>query len=404
MFNRLEGFWHGRVFIIAQGAQLARFINEALQDRVVFLSTQKSERCLRAQVSLEDFRRLRRAARATHTRIRIVAKYGWPFLAVRWRRRKGLIVGVLVICLVIAGLSQMVLSVKVTGNKAIPREEILASAEKLGLKTWVWRRGLDLNRIAKTIQEEFPNAAWVGLENRGTEIEIKVVEKVPPQVPTARGDLVASKPGIIQELIVIQGTPLVHEGETVRTGQVLIQAPADLTNPSAKPKTNTPSRPKPNQLIEVPAAKGFARGRVWYSAEAKVPLVEDKVEESGRLASGWGIKFGHRVIMLTTPESPYPEAAKEVKIYSLPSWRNWRFPVEVINVNFRELRQVHIERTSAEARQEAEALARAEIQGKITPGARIMEETVRVLSSTGGVERIRVEVETYEDLAVYPNP
>ncbi|MDA8226668.1 MAG: sporulation protein YqfD [Desulfitobacterium hafniense] len=408
MFSKMEAFLNGRVYLLARGNQLPRFLNEGIKDGIEFFRTQKSELGLRAQVRLTDFIKLRRAARETHTKVKITAKYGWPFIAARWWRRKGLLIGIGIIVITISLLSQYILTVSVIGNKRIPQEQIIQSAEKLGLKTWVLHRNVDLNKIAKTLTEEFPNAAWIGIERKGTSVNIKVVEKTPPKVPNEYGNLVASKSGLVKEIMVIQGSPLIHEGETVKAGQVLIQAPSQAiaANPAGKanpsPSLGSNQQASGNTLSQKPVAKGFVRGRVWSSAEAKVSLVEDKVVESGRFAKGWGIKFGNRVIMVTTPDSPYPQSSKEVEVQSLPAWRNWRFPVELITVRYKELENVHIERTQAQARQLAEKMAREEVQSKVAPGVSMIEETVRVLPNTPNVERVRVEIETYEDLAVYP--
>ncbi|MDQ7092290.1 sporulation protein YqfD [Desulfosporosinus sp. PR] len=406
MFDRLRAFWQGRVFFLARGDQLPRFLNCVLQEGVVLYHTQKSERGMRARLKLDDFRRLRRAARLTHTRVHIIAKYGWPFVAARWWRRKGLIAGVIVIAAGLTFLSQLVLLISVSGNRNIQSVEILEKAEKLGLRTWTYSKGLDLNQIAKTLQEELPDAAWIGLERNGTEIIIKVSEKRRPSIPKEAGNLVASHAGLVKEIMVIQGIPQVHEGEIVRAGQVLIAKtpnPVPPTKPNAVgQKTNPVKSSVPTPPTS--AAKGFVRGRVWYSAEQQISLVEDKLEESGRVADGWGIKFGSRVIMVTMQNSPFAQADQEVLSHSFQPWRNWRFPVEVIQIKYKELHKVHIQRSIAEARQLAEESARADVMKKISPGAQIVEETVKVLPGNSGAERVRVEVETYEDLAVYANP
>ncbi|HWQ40664.1 MAG TPA: sporulation protein YqfD [Desulfosporosinus sp.] len=386
MFEWLRTFWYGRILFLARGEQLARFLNQVSKDGVILYHTQKSERGMRAQIKLADFRRLKHAARLTHTKIHIVAKYGWPFVAARWWRRKGLLTGIVVIATVLIVLSQLVLSISVSGNRNLMSSDVLARAEKLGLKTWVYSKNLDLNEIAKALQEQLPDAAWIGVERNGTDVLIKISEKIRPIIPKEAGNLVASHAGIVKEIMVIEGTPQVHEGETVRAGQVLITANNSKLNP------------------QVSVARGFVRGRVWYSAEAKVPMAENKIEESGRDATGWGIKFGSRVIMVTTPDSPFVQARKEVMSHSMLPWRNWRFPVECIRVNYKELRTVHLEHSLAEARQLAEQAARTEVQKKITPGVSIVEETVKVLSNNSEAVRVRVEVETYEDLAVYANP
>ncbi|MDP4127597.1 MAG: sporulation protein YqfD, partial [Bacillota bacterium] len=268
--------------------------------------------------------------------------------------------------------------------------------EKLGLKTWAYSKRLDLNQIAKALQEQLPDAAWIGIERNGTSIKIKISEKIRPSIPKEAGNLVANHAGLVKEIMVIQGTPQVHEGEIVRAGQVLI---TQVANPSLQGKSNTS-----NSIPQVSTARGFVRGRVWYSSEKQIPLVEDKVEESGKVATGWGIKFGSSVIMVTTQDSPYERANKEVTSPFSLSWRNWSFPVEVIKVSYKELHDVHQERSIDEARHLAEQAARTEVQGKITPMVPIVAESVKVLPSNSGAERVRVEVETYEDLAVYANP
>lgn len=407
MFEWLRVFWQGRVFFLARGEQLPRFLNQVLKDGVVLYHTQKSERGMRAQIKLADFRRLRRAARLTHTRVHIMAKYGWPFVAIRWWRRKGLLLGIAMIAIVLMVLSQLVLSISVSGNRNIISTDVLERAEKLGLKTWAYSKGLDLNQIAKELQEQLPDAAWIGIERNGTNIRVRISEKIRPSIPKEAGNLVARHAGLVKEIMVIQGTPQVHEGEIVRAGQVLISQDSTL-NPSGT--TTAPNSDQGNgssnsiPKASTSTARGFVRGRVWYSSEKQIPLAEDKVEESGRVAVGWGIKFGPRVIMITTEESPFNQVDKEVTSPFFHSWRNWGFPVEVIKITYKELHNVHIERSSNEARQLAEQAARTDVESKITPKVPIVSENVKVLPSSSGAERVRVEAETYEDLAVYANP
>lgn len=377
MIERLRAFWRGRVTFRGWGEHLASFLNEAARDGIVFFHTQRSDKGLKAQVRMEDFRRLKRSARNSHTRIRITAKYGRPFLVARLLRRKGLMAGMAMMIAVLAVLSQMILFISVSGNQQIRSQTILEQAAQLGLKTWIWQRNVNLNQIAEVLTQQVQDAAWIGIKREGTHVNIQVVEKVKAQVSVEAGNLVATKTGVVQDILVIQGNARIHEGELVRAGQVLIAKDSDK------------------------AAKGFVRGRAWYSSEAVVPLAEDVMEESGQVAKGWGIKFGSRVIMVTTQQSPFPQAWQEVRSYSLPSWRNWQIPVELINVEYHEILAVHKERSVEEARRLAEEQAKAEVMAQLTPEAAIAGETVKVLPGMPGTERVRVEAETYEELAAY---
>ena len=406
MFERLRAFWQGRVFFLARGNQLASFLNYILKEGVIVYNTQKSERGMRAKIKLADFHRLRRAAHQTHTRIHIMAKYGWPFIAARWWRRKGLLTGIAMIALALTVLSQLVLSISVVDNHNVVTSEVLERAEKLGLKPWAYSKDLDLNQIAKTLQEQLPDAAWIGVKRNGTDVVIKISEKTRPSIPEEAGNLVARHAGIVKEIMVIQGISQIHEGETVRAGQVLITQALKLSDPGTTavpdPKVNNSKSTKPTPPASM--ARGFVRARVWYSSEKQIPLVEDKVVESGKFATGWGIKFGPRVIMVTMQESPYEQDNREITSHSLKPWRNWSFPVEVIRVKYNELHKVHFERSIVEARQLAEEIARTDVQKKMTPGVSVVVENVKVIPNNSGAELVRVEVETYEDLAVYANP
>ncbi|KLU59621.1 putative stage IV sporulation protein YqfD [Peptococcaceae bacterium CEB3] len=393
MFARLTAFWQGRVHFAVRCGNPAVFINATLQDRITLFHMQKAKYGLRAQVALEDFPRLRQAARTARAQVKITARYGWPFIAARWRRRKGLLVGLVLIAAVLSILSQLVLFISVSGNQKISSTELLQKAQALGLKAWVWNKSLNLDRIATGLEDSFPDLAWVGIDRNGTHVQINIAEKIRPKAPAEEGNLVAARTGVVEQVIVIQGVAQVHEGETVRAGQVLIAKapPASPLTPQAKAGTAPPQA----------RAKGFVRGRVWYSAEATVSLTEDKTVATGRVSTGWGIKIGPRVIMVTTPESPYPSAKKDVIARPLVAWRNWRFPVEVIRVRYEELRQVHLTHSPEEARRLAEERARAEVQSKIARGATPLAEKVLVLPGPDTTVRVRVEEETFEDLAVY---
>jgi similar to stage IV sporulation protein len=398
MFAKIFRYYQGRVYLKVTGEHIADFINLARKDRIVFYNGRSLPESFTAEVSIRDFRTLRQTAKKTGVKLEIRTKYGFPFVALRWRRRKGLIIGIFCIFAALVVLSQFVLSVSVEGNNRIPASQIIAAAHKIGLNTWALKKGLDLDEMSKQLQEKIPDLVWVTMEERGTNIRIRVVEKTLPQKVVFKGDLIAAKTGFVDDVIVIQGIPVVKEGDTIKKGQVLIKATGGMTEYSFDVTGKASAK---QNAVDAPAAKGFVRGRVWYSSEKKVPLQEDITEKTGRSANGWGIKIQDRVIMITNQTSPYGEAIKETKSYALPVWRNWRFPVEIIKIQYEETQKVHVERTVSAAKELAENLAREELKGKIPPEAKILQDKVRILPSEKGVESIRLEMETFEELATY---
>jgi similar to stage IV sporulation protein len=398
MFSKIFRYCRGRVYIKAQGEKLSAFINEAIRDGIVFYHAKRTPDSFIAEISIDDFSRLRRAAKTADIKLNIRAKYGFPFVAYRWRKRKGLIAGLFIVFAALTILSQFVLSVSVEGNSRVPADTIISEAEKLGVKKWVLKRQLNLEELSVQLQENIPDLVWVTMEERGTNIRIRLVEKTLPPKVVYQGDLIAAKSGLVEEVIVIQGQPVVKEGQMVNAGQTLIKAEGGMVEYRYDAGGKDAFQ---KDLVNAPAAKGFVRGRVWYSADIEVPLEEDIVEKTGNYATGWGIKIGNRAIMITNQHTPYADSTEVTYSYVLPAWRNWSFPVEIIKKYYEEQQTVHVKRTVAEARELAESRARAELQKEIPDHAKILQNRVRILSSVIGVEHVRVEIETYEELAVY---
>lgn len=398
MLGNIIRYYKGRVSIQAKGGDLEKFINKAIHDGIVFFNGRKLKDAFTGEVNARDFRRLRKAAKDAHIKLTIRGKFGFPFVQLRWQKRKGLILGLFIIFSGLVALSQFVLSVSVEGNNKVKTEKIVAEAEKLGVKPWNLKNNIDFALVTKQLQEKIPDLIWVTMEERGTNIRIRVVEKTLPEKVVYKGDLIAGKTGFVDAVILIQGQALVHEGQTVKKGQVLIKAAGGMTEYVFDVTGKAVAR---QTKVDAPAAKGFVRGRVWYSAQKEIGMKEDRTEKTGRIANGWGIKIKDRVIMITNQESPYSASTQESQTYALPAWRNWRFPVEIIKTSYEETQIVHVERSLPEARKLAEKLAREELNDTIPKDAKVLREKIRILTSEKGVEYLRFECETFEELAVY---
>ncbi|MCL1791400.1 MAG: sporulation protein YqfD [Peptococcaceae bacterium] len=400
MYKRVKHYGRGFVRIEATGDNLEVFLNEALETGVVFFNTRREDKVLYAGVRLKDYAKAHEAARLAEVDVRVLRESGLPFVVLRWGRRRGLLVGIVLILATVLVLSQFVLSVSVEGNVSLTTQKIVSEADKLGIRPWVYRGAMDIKNLEKQLAEALPECTWISVEERGTDILIRVVEKAfPPQV-VFQGNLVAERAGIVEELMVIQGLPMVKEGDTVREGQVLIEAdvPAkvELVNP-AEPNHSSSEI----TLSTMPVAKGFVRGRTWYSAEVTLPLQEYTIAPTGLHKNGWGIKAGERVIMITHPQSPYEECFMERTLYRVLSWRNWRVPVEIIKLNYQETRVESVSRTVDQAMALAEEQAQSALAGLIPQDAQVLGRDSVVLFADDGYVRIRVQAEVFENLAVY---
>lgn len=360
------------------------------------------------KVRLRGVQPLRHVARMSRCRFRIVERHGLPFWTSRMRQRRAMTAGALLFVLALYVLSSFVWFIEVTGNQRVTDEVVEQVARRAGLKLGVPRWTVDVATLEEAILEQVPGLSWVGVYVDGTRVYIKVVEKkLPPPDQTGRPvDVVAVKDGLIKEILVLSGHPLVQEGDTVSAGQVLISAaiPAPETSEQEKEAgedDETGLEPAEEQPVRYVHARGIVRARVWYESVGEQELVERGTRPTGREITRFGIKIGTKEIILVGPrELPFQHYRVYVEGQGVPGWRNLSVPVELLTVKYLEEKPYSRRYTRQEARRMAGRMALEGIRGQLPPEAKIVDQRLEEMEppETGGPVRVRAVVETLEDI------
>ena len=95
------------------------------------------------RVSRRDLRALRRSAEKLECELVVLRREGAPYALRRLRRRQVLAAGIGLWGLWLVLGSLLIWDIRVTGNDAVPREEILRALEKNGVRRGAW--GLSVN-------------------------------------------------------------------------------------------------------------------------------------------------------------------------------------------------------------------------------------------------------------------
>ncbi len=376
----------GYVTITLPEECLEKFINLAVSRGILLwditgIGTGRVE----MKVRLSGVQALRHVARMTGCRFKITERHGLPFFLGRIKRRRAMAAGALLFVAALYVLSSFIWFIEVTGNRRVSDQVVEQVARQAGLKQGAARWSLDISALEETILNQVPGLSWVGVQVEGTRVYIKVVEKkYPPVDETARPvDLVAAKNGLITEMLVFSGYPLVNEGNIVTRGQVLISA-------AQKDK---------DSYIR---ARGIVKAKVRYEAMATVQLVEKGAEVTGRETTRFGIKIGGKEIILIGPrEIPFAHYARYVESKRLPEWRNINLPVELLTVKYNEEKPYINSYTEEEARRLACRKALDSIRRQISGNVAVMDEKLEELAAPGsGAVRMKAIVETLEDIGM----
>lgn len=397
MTYKIANYLSGTVRVRIQGTMPEKFINLCLAQHIFLWGISKRNDEMFAFMRLSDFFRIRPLARKSRARVRVVSRYGWPFIVDRLRRRKMLVVGALLYLFLLNFLVSFIWFVDITGLKILSSDRIKAIVDGNGLRPGVPKEKVDVKALENTILFGLPEVAWVGVHIAGTRVLIEVVEKTMPRTEDkAPAHVIAAKDGVITEIIAVAGQPAVKKGDTVKKGDLLIKG--------LEPGNTAPIAPGQTPIISVPSqlirAQGIVKARVWYEGYGEASTVQAVRQRTGNQDMAITVTIGSRQIPLKRiPEPPFENYETEEVHKKLAWWRNSEFIVESTIKIYYELGTSWREITVEQARDEAIGKAWHVVQRLIPENAQILSRNIETLKTEEpNLVRVKVSVETVEDI------
>ena len=150
---------------------------------------------------------------------------GLPFFLFRFRRRYALLAGlVLTLAFCLVG-SHVILTVEVTGNETLTREEVISQLRLCGVSQGTWGPGVKIREVENRMMLAMNELTYFSLNIFGTRAEVILREAEPgpalldEKTPT---HVVAAADGILTHIEPWNGDAMFQEGEAVLKGDVLI--------------------------------------------------------------------------------------------------------------------------------------------------------------------------------------
>src|SRR5690554_3576293 len=266
MYRWLLDFYHGYLVVMAQGKRLEAFLNSAVGKGIYLWGIRRpAPGRLLFRVRGKDFFLLRSAFRRCGCRGKILYRSGLPFILRRLLRNKGRWLGLVFFITTIQVIASFVwvVGVAVEDGELPGHLQIREELREIGVRPGVLRGRIkkEHERILEELTVAFPEAAWINVELRGVVVLVTMVGKTPPPAKEEGPvDIVAAKEGLISELIVLEGTPLVKAGDMVNRGDLLIMGEKVL------------SRLEGGFISQPVRAGGIIKARIWYERKIEEPL------------------------------------------------------------------------------------------------------------------------------------
>ncbi|WP_025679298.1 sporulation protein YqfD [Paenibacillus massiliensis] len=394
MKNSTLTWIQGHVRLVVKGERIAELVNLlTVQGIHVWDVVSLGEQMSSMRVLLPDFFRLRPLLRRTGSRMHVYERRGLPFQLSRLGRRAFFAAGVGIFILVLVLMSSLVWNVEVRGNDRLTADRVLQAAKSEGLYPYQWKfRLMSQDKLSQALMRRLPDTSWVGVELRGTEVIIQIVEAEKPE-PTkllSPRHLISKADAVITEIYAEQGRPVVSRNTRVKKGDILISGMIG-----------------DEQHAQMVVAKGEVKGMVWHEYEIEIPLVQHRKSYTGNSYDKLYLVLGNRAIqMWGYGQKPYA-AYETVTEHNPLTWRDLRLPVGWMTERVMESQKATHVVSETEAKISGIEHAKKQIIAKYGKGTEILGQKILHEKRENGKVYMKVlfEVEQYitEELPIVYN-
>lgn len=237
MFVLLMRYLKGYLKICVTSTSPERFLNLCRNRGILLWGLSPKGRDYEMCISVSGFRKLKPVLKKTKTKVVIEERFGLPFFFHKYRKRKMFFCGAAGCAVVVYLLSLFIWNIHIDGNQTRTDETILAFLEEKHTVHGMLRKDVDCEQIVKDIRQQFDDIIWVSAYVKGTRLMIQVKENsdtvtMPATEMEKPSDIVADKDGVVTEIITRKGVPLVHAGDEVKKGDLLVSGRVEVLNDS----------------------------------------------------------------------------------------------------------------------------------------------------------------------------
>lgn len=308
----------GYVNIVVEGFFIERFINTCISKKIFFWNTNRMKSTVfSANIGVRNYKEVVKIAKKCQCKIRITNKKGIPFLLNKYRKRKIFVVTLGIIILGIITIFNFIWNIEIKGVDEIKQREIMEFIQNEGIDIGKYKNNIDLQSLINKIRIQRDDIAWVGMEIKGTNLIVDVVEadKKPEIINEDEYcNVVADKDGIIVKVKAQNGTPAVEEGTTVKKGDILIQGWLE-------------GKHTENRYVH---AEGEVMAKVWYSEKEKVYYKQNYENKTGNHEKKYTLNVNNFKINFFKTLSNFENYDTIRTIKKLKITSNFYLPVEII--------------------------------------------------------------------------
>ncbi len=315
LFRWLKGFLR----IKLKGQSPERFFNLCSNHHIFLWNIKNMNGVYECNIMLSDYKKIKVIAKKTHTIPLIIQRFGFPFKARAYKKRKGFLLGILLFVSIIYILSLYIWEISILGGHTYTPEAMTKFLKNQGVFVGMEKKEINAQNIEELIRLTYKDIGWVSCEVRGTRLIIKIEETklpTPYLTITENSHIVASKDSIITDIVTRTGTPLVKIGDVVKKGDILVSGVVKIIGDN---ETLVEKKPV--------IADADIIGKSFYEYKDVFPIQYLEKQYTGNEKKAYTLNFLLEKINIYKPRNIYPKYDIIVEDYMLHFNNNFYLPV-----------------------------------------------------------------------------
>ncbi len=332
-------------------------------------------------ISLKNFYKLKGFTRKTGTRVVITQRYGLPFLSVRMWRRKIFIAGLVGSLLFWLWMAGFIWAVEVEGNFFITTDMFQDFLVENGIRTGMNKKEVDIEKLEEAIRTKFDIVTWTSAKIEGTKLLIQVRENDLIQMEAGNADaaeteqgmdLTANKDGVVVSMVTRSGVPLVHIGDEVKKGDILVEGAVPIYQDDGTVKR-----------YEYCVADADIMLQCVYSLKEEIMEKHEEKHFTGKEKKQFFIIFGTKEIKMPLLGKKFDQCDMIEEKKQLKIFRNYYLPVYIGSNQYREYKVEEQIYTKEQVKVLFEEKLQKFIETLQEKGVQIIEKNVTIKKASG---------------------
>ncbi|SFL81356.1 similar to stage IV sporulation protein [Gracilibacillus orientalis] len=390
MFFKRKNWLSGYITIEIKGEYPERFFDLCAKFNIASWDIEKKNETIAiGKIKLADLPKLRVVKRKTIHKVYFKGRNGLPFFLHHLTYQKPLLIGFFIAIAVIFFMSNIVWRIDVSGLDEEIETKVIHQLEDYGLEegSFQWNIASPAT-IQKQLLTDVPELLWIGVKRNGSAFHLEGVEKtiVEKEEEEEAGHLVATKEGVIEDLFVSRGQPLVSANDVVYQGDILVSG-------YLKESEEDDDERKPV------AAEGEVIAKVWYKSEVTVPLDNQYLVLTGEMEQKHYLHISKYLIPIWNFEKPeykhHQVDVEEKNFYFL----KWKLPISYVKQSIYDAELKEEKVSKEKAKNIALEQGKRELMREIPHDAEITDEKVLHESVESGKVKLTLYYTVLENIA-----